>query len=279
MFQITGKSIYKHLLLSLFFLGFSLIFLPKVADAQPPVEEQPIDPNQLKNASPSQLEQLQKYLQDKNQPQQNPGADVHRPPIQNKTIAKDSTLKDDFRKRIRSIDDTYGIFPPFGSSPLTSVSGSKNNPNLLPERTKSYEFGLEAAFLKNRLGFDITYYDAKTFDQIFAVPVSTATGYNSKFFNAGDVRNKGVELSVFGTPVQTSNFSWNINLNWTRNRNKVEALTAGIDAIQLASFQGGVSIMAALGKPYGMIRGTDFVYTNGQHTINQTNGRPLRTSS
>ncbi len=108
MFQITGKSIYKHLLLSLFFLGFSLIFLPKVADAQPPVEEQPIDPNTLKNATPNQLEQLQKYLQDKNQPQQNPGADVHRPSVQNKTIAKDSILKDDFRKRIRSIDDTYG---------------------------------------------------------------------------------------------------------------------------------------------------------------------------
>jgi len=178
-----------------------------------------------------------------------------------------------------SIDDVYGIFPPFGSSPLASVGGSKANPNLVPERTKSYEFGLEASFLKNRLGLDVTYYDAKTFDQIFAVPVSTSTGYNSKFFNAGNVRNKGVEVSLYGSPVVTTDFSWNINVNWTRNRNKVEELTEGIDAITLGTFQGGVAIVAALGKPYGMIRGSDFIYTNGQHTINQTNGRPMRTSS
>lgn len=173
----------------------------------------------------------------------------------------------------------YNIGTPFGSSSLVSVPGTAVNPALRPERTSSYEFGAEASFLKNRVGFDVTYYNAKTFDQIFAVPVTTSTGYNSKLLNAGNVRNKGVELTAYGTPVQTSNFSWNINLNWTRNRNRVEELTAGVDAITLGTFQGGVSLVAALNEPYGVIRGSDFVYTNGQPTINPANGRPVRTTT
>ena len=105
------------------------------------------------------------------------------------------------------------IGSPFGSAPLVSVTGTAANPELLPENTKSYEFGVEAALFRSRAGFDITYYNAKTFNQIFAVPVSTSTGYNSKFLNAGNIRNKGMELSVYGTPVQTKDFSWNINVN------------------------------------------------------------------
>ncbi|MGK2863079.1 MAG: SusC/RagA family TonB-linked outer membrane protein, partial [Chitinophagaceae bacterium] len=121
-----------------------------------------------------------------------------------------------------SLVDAYAIGTPFGSNSQASVAGTSANSELKPERTKSYEFGIEAAFVKNRAGFDISYYNAKTFDQIFAVPVSTATGYNSRFLNAGNVRNQGIELSVFGTPIQTKDFTWTINLNWTRNRNKVE---------------------------------------------------------
>lgn len=175
--------------------------------------------------------------------------------------------------------DYYDIGDPYSGTPLASISGTKANLELKPEQTKSWEIGLEMAFLKNRAGFDITYYNAKTFDQIFAVPVSTSTGYNSKFFNAGNVRNKGIELSVYGTPVQTRDFSWNINLNWTRNRNKVEELTAGIDNVVLGSFQGGVTLNATLGQPYGTIRGQDFTYVNGQPVISQTTGYPVRSAS
>ncbi|MGZ8557768.1 MAG: SusC/RagA family TonB-linked outer membrane protein [Chitinophagaceae bacterium] len=180
-----------------------------------------------------------------------------------------------------SLVDAYAIGTPFGSNSQASVAGTSANSALKPERTKSYEFGLEVALIKNRFGFDVSYYNAKTFDQIFAVPISTATGYNSRFLNAGNVRNKGVELSVFGSPIQTKDFTWTINLNWTRNRNKVEELFPGIDVITLGTFQGGVSINAALGEPFGIIRGNDYVYANndkgsGQRTVGAT-GRPLLT--
>ena len=166
--------------------------------------------------------------------------------------------------------DVYTIVPPFGSEAQSSVASTRNNPELKPERTKSSEGGLEIAFFKNRLGFDVTYYDAKTFDQILPTTVSTATGYSSKFLNAGTVQNKGIELSAFGTPVQSKDFSWTINLNWTRNRNKVVSLFEGSQNLLLATFQGGVSLNATLGEPYGTIRGSNFVFTNGEKTIRTT---------
>jgi len=171
--------------------------------------------------------------------------------------------------------DTYKINAPFGTVPVTSVgeptATTKNNQDLKPERSKSYEVGLEASFMKSRAGFDITYYNTKSVDQILPVAVSRATGYDRKFVNAGTIENKGIELSVFGTPVKTQKFSWTINLNYTRNRNKVKELFGETDNLLLASFQ-ATSINATLGQPYGTIRGSNFVYTNGQKTI-LPNGR------
>jgi hypothetical protein len=130
------------------------------------------------------------------------------------------------------------------------------------------------AFFKNRLGFDLSYYSARSFDQIMPVIVSTATGYNSKYLNAATVDNKGVELSLYGSPVKKKDFSWDVNINWSRNRNKVVKLFEGSENLVLATYQGGVSLNATLGQPYGTIRGSNFVYTDGQRTVG-ANGRYL----
>ncbi len=81
------------------------------------------------------------------------------------------------------------------------------DPDLRPEFTNTYEAGLEMNFLKNRLGFDFTYYHSVSKDQIINVNVSSATGYVRAAVNSGSMRNKGVELIVRGTPVRNSNFS------------------------------------------------------------------------
>lgn len=166
-----------------------------------------------------------------------------------------------------SVLDVYNIVPPFGSEPTTTVPSTKNNPNLKPERTRSAEIGLEMQFLKNRVGFDLTYYRTRTVDQILPLAISTSTGYSFKYLNAGTIQNKGIELSINATPVQTKDFSWSFNLNWTRNRNKVIELFQGSDNLVLASFQNGISLNATLGQPYGTIRGSNFVDTLGQHLI------------
>jgi hypothetical protein len=170
------------------------------------------------------------------------------------------------------ITDAYTKPTPFGSVPVFAVAtpprtgdpdNPKKNSNLKPEKTKSYEAGVEASFLDNRIGLDVTYYKTNTIDQIIPVSVSAATGYSTRIINAGDVENKGIEVQLSLVPVKTKNFSWTINANWARSRTKVLSLVGGTENIVMGSggFQGGVSLNAAVGQPFGVLRGSDFVYS------------------
>jgi TonB-linked SusC/RagA family outer membrane protein len=155
----------------------------------------------------------------------------------------------------------------FGSVALFSVPSTKNNPDLKPERTKNAEIGVEAAFLNSRLGFEANVYQSNSINQIIPINVSAATGYSFQYVNAGNVRNRGVELSGYVTPFRNDNVTWTINANWTKNQNRVLELFSGSDNIVIASYQGGVSSNATVGKAYGSIRGANFVYLNGQRVV------------
>lgn len=174
-----------------------------------------------------------------------------------------------------SIYDVYDKPTGFGSTPIFSLPSTKNNPNLKPERSKSFEAGVEAEFFNNLFGFDFTWYKSNTIDQIMPVSQTAASGYTNRFVNAGEVENKGIEVTAFVTPIQNSDFTWTMNFNFARNRNEVISLYEDVQNLTLASFQGGVSLNAAIGQPYGVIRGNDFVYTNGQKTVGE-NGYYLR---
>ncbi|KAA6320470.1 TonB-dependent receptor SusC, partial [termite gut metagenome] len=172
------------------------------------------------------------------------------------------------------VKDTYTNIAPFSGTSMVTVPDTKNNPYLKPERQQAYEVGLEANFLNNRIGFDLALYKNQTFDQLVPISISYATGYGSKWINAGEIENKGVELSVFGAPVKTKNFRWEAKLNWASNRNKVVSLytdEAGnkVTNLQLGSLQGGVTINARVGEPYGVISGQDYVYLNGEKIIDK----------
>jgi len=175
--------------------------------------------------------------------------------------------------------DTYTQYPNFGVTPLFSVPSTKNNINLKPETTKSIEAGLEMTMLQKRLGFDLSYYKNNTIDQILPVAVSTSTGYSYKYINAGEMQNAGWELTLFGSPVVQKKFRWDVMVNWARNKNKVVSLAEGVDNLQLASLQGGVSINARVGEPYGAIQGTDFVYNDNGDKVIGSDGYYERTST
>ncbi|HEX6983423.1 MAG TPA: SusC/RagA family TonB-linked outer membrane protein [Balneolaceae bacterium] len=179
---------------------------------------------------------------------------------------------------VYSIFDSYDKPAPFGSIPLFSIPVNKNNPELKPELTESWEAGLEMTFVQDRIGFDVTYYKQNTIDQIIPIEISRATGFVSKFINAGNVENRGVEVTLNARPVVSGPLIWTLTANWARNINEVKELAPGIQNLQLASFQGGVSINAALGEPYGTIRGSDFVYLNGQRVVGP-DGFYLRTTT
>lgn len=169
-----------------------------------------------------------------------------------------------------SIANTYAVPTPYGNAPLAQLRGTSNNPNLVPERTKSFEVGLEMNMLKNRIGFDVTYFTAKSVNQILPVAVSNATGYDYKFVNAGTMSNKGIEVSLNLTPIKTRDFSWDIRFNWSKIVNKVVTLYSDSAVLQLGSFQGGVTLNAIPGMPFGEIRGDDYTYyTSGGKSTGQ----------
>jgi hypothetical protein len=177
-----------------------------------------------------------------------------------------------------NVFNTYAIGTPFNGGIATNPS-AKSNPDLLPEEQTNWEIGLEMQFFQKRFGFDVTYYDALNENQITSVPLSNSTGYTSALLNAGTISNKGWEVTLNVTPIRTENFTWDMNVNWSKNESLVEELTDGIDNLELASFQGGVSINATPGEAYGTIRGTDLTYNENGEPIVGTNGYYVRTST
>lgn len=139
----------------------------------------------------------------------------------------------------------------------------KGSEDLKPERTTNVEFGAEMRFFDRRLGFEFTWYKANSRDQIFSVPVSNATGYTRFVANAGEIENKGIELTLTGTPVRVRDFTWDVTLNFTRNRNTVVDLAEGFEGGFTIGSQFGYSgstVTMALteGAPYGNLYGTSF---------------------
>lgn len=142
-----------------------------------------------------------------------------------------------------------------------------NYDELKPENQHATELGIEAAFFDNRLSLDASVYKINTKNQLFNVPQSTSTGYSFSYINAGELENRGIEVSLSGTPIKTTDFSWDVRVNWAKNRSEMVALDAGRDNLQLATFQDGVSLNATVGEPYGTLRGTDYVYQDGQRVV------------
>jgi TonB-linked SusC/RagA family outer membrane protein len=136
------------------------------------------------------------------------------------------------------------------------------DPTLKPEFTNTYEGGISMKFLKNRIGFDLNYYHSISTDQIISVPVSTTTGFATAVINAGSMRNKGIELTLTGTPIKTNNFTWESTFNFSANRNKILSLRSDLTEITAASEHGygnaTVTMKLIPGEAYGTLYGTEF---------------------
>ena len=133
--------------------------------------------------------------------------------------------------------DPYNLLATYANSPNFTgaylLPSETLNYYIKPENVESWEVGLEASFFKKRLAFDVAYYFSETTDQIINVPSDWATGASSILINAGCVRNKGVEVAANFVPVATKDWRWSINLNWSKNWNKLVELADGVEMWQL----------------------------------------------
>lgn len=139
-----------------------------------------------------------------------------------------------------------------------SVDNNLGNPNLKPELHTEYEVGLETKLLNNKIGFDLTMYRRDTRNLITSSPLDAATGYTSTTINIGKLRNEGIELSINGTPIRGNNFSWDVTLNYSRNKPKVVDLGGSIQEVQITGFGAALGNYAIVGQPFNIIKGTGF---------------------
>jgi outer membrane receptor protein involved in Fe transport len=147
-------------------------------------------------------------------------------------------------------------------------------PNLRPERTQGFEVGLEMMFLKRRLGFDVTYFDQKTIDQIFPVPVSNASGYASVVTNAGTIRNKGVEVTLNLTPFKSKDFTWDMRVNFAQLRGTVEEVDTSVGTVTV--FDGAwIASRMVKGGRVGDLYGYRFRYAADGQLLIGTDGFPI----
>lgn len=99
------------------------------------------------------------------------------------------------------------------------------NPDLKPEKTRSWELGLNAKFVEGRINFDFTWYKSNTFNQTFYIPVSSSTGYTSKPIQAGNVQNAGVEIALgYSDSYANDKVHFSTNFTFTHNQNKTVQL-------------------------------------------------------
>ena len=150
------------------------------------------------------------------------------------------------------------------------------NRNLKPTKTNSFEIGLETKFLNNRIGLDVTYYTQNSKNQIMGMASSWATGYNYRLINAGEIENKGIEIALNTRPIQMKDFSWDVNVNFSKNSNKVKSLVDDVDMFELEKAPWlNVQVAAKVGENFGSIVGPDFKRnSNGDVLIDPTTGLP-----
>lgn len=163
-----------------------------------------------------------------------------------------------------------------GFGTQSSVPNTQWNPNLKPESTVGTEIGFDLNAFKNRVRFAATYYNQTASDLILPLQVEAASGFTSSWENAGEMVNKGIELQLGLTVLKAKDFSFDIDLNFAKNKNEVVSLGSS-DSYTLGG-QWGMELQAIPGQAYGAIVGFPYSRTDDGQII-YVNGLPQTNNS
>jgi TonB-linked SusC/RagA family outer membrane protein len=163
-----------------------------------------------------------------------------------------------------ALQGTYGADNPFNGHPSLSYTNTIPPLGLKPQNKKSKEVGFELKMFQNRIGLDASLYRENTINQIMNIAVSNTTGFSTKTINAGNLQNSGIELQLTASPVQTTDFSWDITVNWSKNVNKVVSLYGDMKYLSLYDLSWGGYVYAFPGQDYGTIFGYAIVRENAK---------------
>lgn len=145
-----------------------------------------------------------------------------------------------------------------------------------PERTNSWEAGLTARFFDNALTLDVTFYQSNTRKQTFLRPITVGEGYSNEYVQTGNVRNRGLELSL-GYNKTWGDFTWNSSLTYSMNRNKIiDLLEDPNEVISQAGLNGANVILKKGGTMGDVYTYTDFARDNEGNIALDASGNVMR---
>lgn len=162
--------------------------------------------------------------------------------------------------------DPYQVIPTyatgsFGGAAYSKLKNTLPPVDLKPQRSDSYEGGLNFAMFDSRFKFDFTYYRTRSFNQIMEAPVATSSGYNRMRFNTGEMENKGIEIISSFDILRQRDIDWGVTVNLARNRNTLISMTEGATMFEIGQVFGGDGprIGVEVGDTYGNIYGWDYL--------------------
>lgn len=139
------------------------------------------------------------------------------------------------------------------------ISGSNT---LKPETTKELEMGFDFTLFKDVVDITFTYYNQTVTDMILNIPVAASTGYDQTLKNAGEMWNRGIELSIKANILNSEDFRWSTQINYSTFKNEVTKLDINVDPtknkdafLELTGAFSGLVNVAMLGQPLGVLRG------------------------
>ncbi|MDT3400995.1 SusC/RagA family TonB-linked outer membrane protein [Mucilaginibacter terrae] len=170
---------------------------------------------------------------------------------------------------------TYRFNGIYNGQAYASLSSTFYNPDLKPEKTGSFEYGIDLQFLKGRIAFGATHYKTSTTNQIVSAQITPTSGYNARYYNAGEIENTGTELTLSGAPLKSKDFSWTVSANYAKNNSLVKSLVDGVNSFQLNSWFGRLLVFAEVGQPYGVIRGAGWKRDEQGRKLVAATGLPI----
>jgi hypothetical protein len=134
--------------------------------------------------------------------------------------------------------------------------------------------------MKNRIGFTATYYKSNSTNQLLRISMPVATGYSSRYINAGNIQNTGFEFVLNGTAARNKNFNWDVNMNFALNRNRVVSLSEDLKIIYLGGgFGRSATPVVEEGKSFGDLLAFKWATDSKGSRLVTSEGKPILTQT
>lgn len=154
------------------------------------------------------------------------------------------------------LHNNYTVAKDHWGVPTITTNDILYNDSVRSELVKSYEAGIDLRFFNNRVKLDAAVYKTNALRQLLRLPMDETSGYKFKIINAGNIENKGIELSLgVGVLANPEGLNWDATVNFSKNKSQIVDLYSGVDSYELLTMD-EITVLAEKGKEYGAIYGS-----------------------